>query len=288
MDSVTASDRPHLLVRLGVVLGAATLIWIGIGNGIGAFFGDAYSDRLGHAVRAVLTAALAVPLVVLARRYLDRRRWAELGLGPLRRDGWRPLLFGAAFWLVAAALGTAVVFGLDWAGPATAAFDVAALLPALYLPVLVLLYEALPEELIFRGYVLRNLADRTPLWAAVTGQALLFTAFGALIGAAGSIERVVLFFTFGLVLGTLRVVTGSLWAPIGFHLTFQWIAQYLAAADRAGALVIAGRAELELVAMWFFPIMLGAAVLAVVAVRRGVRWTRRDPDEQERPASRAA
>jgi hypothetical protein len=92
------------------------------------------------------------------------------------------------------------------------------------------------------------------------------------------VQRLVLFFTFALTLGALRAVTGSVWAPIGFHLVFQYVAQYLVATGRDGALVVDGRENLELVALWLFPIVIGGIVVGVVGMRRGVGWRRREPD----------
>jgi len=83
-------------LRVAVVFLAAVLVWLLVVEGLGPFFGPAYSDRVGHAIRAVLTSALAVPLVALARRYLDRRPWGGLRLTSLRL-GWRPLLWGMVF-----------------------------------------------------------------------------------------------------------------------------------------------------------------------------------------------
>jgi uncharacterized protein len=76
-----------------IVFLGATLVWLFVAQGLGAFSGPAYSDRLGHAVRAILTSALVVPLIFLARRYLDRRSWEGLRLTSLR-IGWRWLVFG--------------------------------------------------------------------------------------------------------------------------------------------------------------------------------------------------
>jgi membrane protease YdiL (CAAX protease family) len=264
-------SRPYLLVRVAAVFAAACLVWIAMYTAL-APLGDSHANRLGHAARAVLTVALAVPMVVLARRFLDRRPWRGLGLTAPR---WA--LAGAAFWLVAAVVGTAVALGLGWAGVTAGPWDTRTLLLALYLPALVFLFEALPEELIFRGYLYRNLADRFPRWLAVVGQAVLFTAFGVLIGAAGSVDRIVLFFTFSLTLGALRAVTGSLWAPIGFHLAFQYVTQLIDAATRDGALSIDGYLDLQFVAYWLLPIVVGGLVLAVAGARRR-RWREREPD----------
>lgn len=270
-----APARLPLVVRVAVVLAAAWLIWTVVFATL-AGFGDAHTDRVGHALRAVLVAVLVVPMVLLARRHLDRRPWAGLALDA---TGWRYGLVGAGIWLGLAAIGAVVALATGLVEVSVGTFPASTVLLALYLPVLVLLFEALPEELVFRGYLYRNLAGAMPRWVAVVGQAVLFTVWGALLGAAESVERVILFFTFSLALGALRAVTGSLWTPIGFHLAFQWVSQYTSAAARDGALVISDRATLDLVVMWFFPIVVGGAAVAIVGIRRGVGWTRRDPDE---------
>lgn len=270
--------RPSLFLRVAVVFLAAVLVWLLVVEGLGPFFGPAYSDRVGHAIRAVLTSALAVPLVALARRYLDRRPWGGLRLTSLRL-GWRPLLWGMVFWLVAAGVGLATTLALGWASISFGAPSARVLLLFTYLPLLVFLYEALPEELVFRGYFYRNLADRYARWMAVVAQAALFTLWGIAIGAAGSVERVVLFFTFSIVLGVLRALTNNLWTCIGFHLAFQWVTQFYSAAVRDGFVRVDEGPALELVAFWFFPIVLGSiVVIAVAAVRGRSRWRERDPE----------
>lgn len=273
-----AAGRLNLFGRVAVVFLAVTLVWLFVTQGLGSFFGPAYPDRVGHAVRAVLTSALVVPLIFLARRYLDRRSWEGLRFTSLR-TGWRWLLFGMVFWLVAAGLGLVVTVVLGWTRISLGTPSVGILLLFFYLPVLVFLYEALPEELIFRGYLYRNLSARYARWVSVLAQATLFTLWGAAIGAAGSVDRVVLFFTFSVALGILRVISGNLWATIGFHLAFQWVTQLVSAAVREGSLQIAEQPTLELVVFWFFPIVLGSIALIAASVVRGdADWRGHDPD----------
>ena len=273
-----AAGRLNLFWRVAVVFLAVTLVWLFVTQGLGSFFGPAYPDRVGHAVRAVLTSALVVPLIFLARRYLDRRSWEGLRFTSLR-TGWRWLLFGMVFWLVAAGLGLVVTVVLGWTRISLGTPSVGILLLFLYLPVLVFLYESLPEELIFRGYLYRNLSARYARWVSVLAQATLFTLWGAAIGAAGSVDRVVLFFTFSVALGILRVISGNLWATIGFHLAFQWVTQLVSAAVREGSLQIAEQPTLELVVFWFFPIVLGSIALIAASVVRGdADWRGHDPD----------
>lgn len=221
------------------------LVWLVLG----ALLGGDY-DRRVHAWGAVLTAAVVVPLVVVARRVLDRRPWAGLGL-PSLRAGWRRLLLGMACWLVPAAAGFALCLGLGWVeiSVRTSVGDV--LRVAALLVVLVFLKEALPEELIFRGYLQRNLVTRLPVWQALVGQAVLFTLFGVLVGAARSVDRIALFLVFALLLGAFRVATGDIWAGIGLHVAFQTVAQLFG--DVGAVFDVVGADVLGVVAMGAIP-----------------------------------
>ena len=283
----TETERPNLSWRVAVVSIAVIVIWLFAVEVLGSFSGPAYADRVGHAVRAGAISALVVPLIILSRRYLDRRPWSGLRLTPLGA-GWRVALFGAAFWLVAAGIGLTVTLALGWASVTISAPSTGIVLLAIYLPLLVFFYEALPEELIFRGYFYRNLAARYPRWLALLMQAALFTLFGAAIGAAGTVDRVILFFTFSVVLGILRVVTGNLWTAVGFHLAFQWVTQLYSAAVREGTLRVEAQATLDLVVFWLFPIVLGSvALITVSAARQRTGWRNPEPDPPSTVAAEA-
>ncbi|TMR32596.1 CPBP family intramembrane metalloprotease [Nonomuraea zeae] len=260
-----------MLWRALIVFAAAVLLWLFVYHGTP--LGYEYT-RLTHAARAVLTTVLVVPMVIAARRLLDRRPWTGLGL-PSLRAGLRSLLLGLACWLVPAAAGFALCLGLGWVeiGLRTSAADVVR--GAALLTVLVLLYEALPEELVFRGYLQHNLATVSPAWQAVIAQAGLFTLFGFLVGAAVSLDRILIFFVFALLLGGFRVATGDIWAGIGFHLAFQTVAQLF---DSTGAVFeVTGLDTLRLVALGGLPFSLGW--LAMLHLRRDrLSWHALEPD----------
>lgn len=89
---------------------------------------------------------------------------------------------------------------------------------------LVALSEAIPEEIIMRGYIFSKLSESEKRWFAIFAQAIIFTAFAFVIGALSDPLDASFIFTFGVILGILRSATGSVAAPIGFHLacmTFQ-------------------------------------------------------------------
>ncbi|WP_225727511.1 MULTISPECIES: CPBP family intramembrane glutamic endopeptidase [unclassified Nocardia] len=199
--------------------------WLVLTRGVSAVFGAEYTHGL-HILRALGATLVTVPLIYAARRWLDRRPWSGLEWTSFAR-GWRQFLFGAACWAVPAGVTAAVLLGLGWADIDPRTSLPRTLLALAGLVVLVLLFEAIPEELIFRGYFFANLRERYSVAVTVVSQAALFTAWGVLHGSATTIDRIALFFVFALVLGGLRAKTGSLWTSIGFHAAFQVTSQFL-------------------------------------------------------------
>ncbi|WP_159943548.1 MULTISPECIES: CPBP family intramembrane glutamic endopeptidase [unclassified Nocardiopsis] len=277
-NATTGRARPHLLVRVAVVMAATLLVWQVMGW-ISDRLPEGPQAGLRHWVNALTVFVLAVPVVWLARRYLDRRPWSGLLLAG---RGWAPpFLVGAASWLVPGLLGlTAVLLsGAVEAVPNRPAAEAAAVVAALV--VLVLLFEAVPEELIFRGYLFRNLNTALPGWLTVLAQAALFTLFGLAlwIPSAGwgvLPERLPLFFGMGVVLGCLRLVTGNVWACVGFHVAFQTVAQALL----TGYLfTIGGEEGLMMLAVFASPFVFAVPVAMLLTRDTGTgRWSGRVPD----------
>lgn len=270
-------DRIALVWRIAIVLIGVVLIWRGIAL-LAPASGPAPADRAGHALRAILATAIGVPFILLARRYLDRRPRRTLGLTS-PRIALRQFLLGVLIWCGAAGLGLllALASGIEISigGPTNREL----MLLAIGLPFLVFLYEALPEELIFRGYFFTNLAARYPRWLAVIGQAALFVLWGAAIGAAGSIDRLIVFFTFSVVLGVLRALTGAIWMGVGFHVAFQWVAQWLVVATADGVVRASDLETLQFIVFWLCPIVVLSIVLVLWSIwKKRVAWRATVPD----------
>ncbi|WP_017585652.1 CPBP family intramembrane glutamic endopeptidase [Nocardiopsis ganjiahuensis] len=181
-------------------------------------------------VTALLFLGLTLLMVWAARRYLDRRPWSGLRLtGP--REAWWPLLVGTLSWAVPGLLGLALAAAVGISiTPAAPLAEI--LLSLLVLAVVVLLSEAVPEELVFRGHLFRNLNTAMATWLAVAVQALLFGFWGTALwviteGWETVGERLPMFLGMGVVLGCIRVLTDNLWACVGFHVAFQTAAQGL-------------------------------------------------------------
>ncbi|MFD6952302.1 CAAX protease [Nocardiopsis sp. TSRI0078] len=269
--------RPHLLLRITLVMAATLLVWE-VMAWTGSLLPEGPQAGLRHWMNALTVFVLAVPMVWLARRHLDRRPWSGLLLtGP--RRGWAPFLVGAASWLVPGLLGLAVALAPGWVGivanrpPAETAATMAALV------VLVLLFEAVPEELVFRGYLQRNLHTVMPGWLAVLSQAVLFTVFGLALwipdaGWGVVPERLPLFLGMGVVLGCIRLITRDVWACVGFHLAFQTAAQSLL---NGHLFTVEGDRGLLMAAVFLGPFVFGVLVTALLTRGEG-SWGGRVPD----------
>jgi membrane protease YdiL (CAAX protease family) len=257
------STRPWW-ARLAAALVLACAIWLAVGAIADAVFGAEYSLP-SHAFRAVTTCVVVLVALALLFRW-ERTRARDYGI--VRTGMLRGLTLGAVGYLVPFLLAAVVILSLGLARVEVSPDPAAVIGEGLLLLALVLLYEAIPEELIFRGYVFRVLAERVPVWFTILGQALLFCAFGTVIGAAGTIDRVLLFFVFSISLGWLRHVTGTVFATIGFHAVFQLLAQW-SLGDQWGAVIVDDPRE------WFALVAIGLAPFAIAPLVAGLIARRR-------------
>ncbi|WP_227773339.1 CPBP family intramembrane glutamic endopeptidase [Haladaptatus pallidirubidus] len=261
--------------RIAFVFLVVILIWLLILHVNRVVFGPGY-DRLGHVVSALLLTTLTVPAVVLARRFLDKRPLRGLGIPPLR-TGLRSFCIGIGCYLIPAGIGLGVALALGWVDISltTSLTTLAGIL--LGLIALVFLSEALLEELIFRGYIYRNLNGSLPCWTSVGGQALLFSLWGISIGAFLTTERIVFFFFVAVVIGMIRAITNDTWACIGFHLAFQTVQQLFTGPWASDAFIVSASGTLERVVFGLVPIALAVLVLELI-VGKDTDWSARHPD----------
>jgi membrane protease YdiL (CAAX protease family) len=188
-------------------------------------------DVASHAAASVGIAASAGGLVWLLRRHVDRRPWSGLGL-PLDRAAIPHLLFGIALAGIVSMIAAAatVQLGLaEWSWSADTTNDAASEgLPTtiLLIALSAILVQGFPEELVFRGYMYRNLGATLPLWATVVSSSLIFGSMHIFSseGATTVAEHLVYAVAatgFGLMLAACRTVSGTLWLGIGFHSGFD-------------------------------------------------------------------
>lgn len=248
---------PSPVLRICIVWMALMAVFVGKSQLATLLFGPEY-DLGRHIFMAILTSVLVVPMIVLARRYLDREPFAGLGLA-IDVSALKPLLVGALSWFAPflVGLGVCLALGLVDIRAVASWGDILAFIPLLI--VLVFLLEALPEELAFRGYLQTNLGQLLEPWLAVTIQAALFGSWGVALWliAAGGIDVVhtSMFYIMAAVLGMVRIITGSVWTCIGIHLAFQSVAQLLMNVER-GHFAIEGVFWLQIIALGMVPFSL--------------------------------
>jgi hypothetical protein len=180
-------------------------------------------------VIATLLATLAA--VWLAGRLLDRRPFAEFGF-QLDRNWWLDLAFGlalgallmTAIFLVQRALGWVEVTAMWRTSSPDRPFALAFLAP-----LIAFVCVGFYEELLSRGYLLRNLAEgmntprigaRNALLLAWLLSSLVFGALHAANPNATPASTAMLVLA-GLFLGIGYMLTGQLAIPIGLHVTWN-------------------------------------------------------------------
>jgi len=173
----------------------------------------------------IVLSALTIAVVFVLVRFADRGNMSDAGLTSIR-TGWRLAVWGAVLWVVPAALcfGALALLGATLSITVPVA-DLGR--TALLLLFAVLLTEAIPEEVVFRGYVATALGALTRGWGVIVVQAVLFTIFAGALRQSWNPADLSLFLAMGIVFGYLRLVSGSVWMSIGFHTAFQTGAQLI-------------------------------------------------------------
>lgn len=274
----TAPPRLPVAVRVGVVTVGALLGWLVIAELGTRAWGEGPS-LMRHAVSAVSALLVACALTGGARRFLDGRPLRTLGL-PGGRQALRDLLYGALSWTLPAAVGLGVALAAGWVRIEVDATPAETAGVVLLLVVLVLVYEALPEELLFRGYVYRNLSAVLAPWLAVVVQALLFATFGTVLWVVTSgwgvlTERLVLFTGMAAVAGCVRLISGSVWATVGWHLAFQVVMQLVLSSQY---LEVSVSDETVFVVATAVVAFAASATVAGLLWRGQENWSRPEPD----------
>lgn len=199
-----------------------------------AFFAlDAQFFGFGEAVSIVgygIASGLAVALgVAVAARGLDRRPLYEFGL-TLDGEWWRDLAVGLALGggLLAALYLAGVASGVYRPRFAPAAPDGFTVVGGFAIVAAFMCLVGFYEELLFRGYVLTNVAEgltaafdaRTAVFGAVAISSL---SFAAVHGANPNMNLlgVATIAVAGVALGLGYVLTGRLALPVGFHITWN-------------------------------------------------------------------
>jgi uncharacterized protein len=184
------------------------------------------------AINGVISLAVAVLSVWLAGRFLDRRPFSGFGLN-IDGEWWLDLGFG----LLLGALLMAGIFFVELAAGwvmVTGAFEATSegttFFPTILAPLVLFVCVGFYEELVSRGYQIRNIAEGLNFpsvgrkGAVVLAWVLSSSLFGLLhaLNPNASVVSTVNIAFAGLLLGTGYVLTGRIAIPIGLHVTWNF------------------------------------------------------------------
>lgn len=258
------------IIRIAVVLGLGIVIWNFAAYLNDTFIGQEYSP-FSHFTISLITTVLTVTLLHVVLK-LDKTSWNKLGQSTVRSTIFSFLL-GVILWTIPASIGLFICVTLGWVEVKTDTDLGYLLLSILFLFITVFLMEALPEELVFRGYIYRYVNTLLPHWGTVILQALLFSLFAYLIGAMYSVEQLQFIPGFAILLGVLRAISGNMWTSIGFHAAIMTATQILGPVH--GHFDVSGLFTLRFFAFILLPSIVGSTVLSFIYTNHD--WTRKEP-----------
>lgn len=151
-----------------------------------------------------------------ARRWIDRRPFADLGLD-LRPRRVADAAIGFAIGLAAIAAIFGVELGAGWARIVSYEPSAKVLAAALIAG----FGTSLAEEVAMRGHIYQDVAENGPAWRAALITGVIFAVLHAHVpGPGGGAFAGFVVLTAFLVL--TRLITRSLWLAIGFHASWNW------------------------------------------------------------------
>lgn len=190
------------------------------------------------AILSTLATFLAIVLSIrFAGKWLDHRSFKEFGLH-LNSKWWGDLFFGLALgaalmafiFLVELAFGWVKINGTFQSTPPSQSFGMTAIYGIFFF-----LVVGIQEELMYRGYMLRNLAEGlnlqwlTPQSALILGYLISAIAFGGLhiLNPDATMLSTINIMIAGLFLGLGLLLTGELALSIGLHITWNYFEGYV-------------------------------------------------------------
>lgn len=290
-------DGPRHSLAIRLFAGwALCLVALGLAGWVGELVQESMGItwRVRHSIQALIMSGLVIPGVLLLRARWDRAALKELGLpGPGRsiRD------FATGVGIIGVPLAS-VLIASHLAGWATVSADVSlsGLATLLYLVLTAMLFEALPEELVFRGYIYRNLSATYRRWVASIATVGLFVLLPVVLvmiqthvlrmevqlgGSTGlTAEYVVIMVIFGSFVQYLRVLSGGIWMGIGFHFSFLLMDRIVGPgpSDLVRMTEIAPTAPLQAIGLG----LAGMTLLGVLAYpwlsRKSLGWGQPEPE----------
>ena len=173
------------------------------------------SGNLAHKALMILFSLLGtVSVVWLFVKTIDRRKFISIGL---QLKGFKHYLTGGLL-LGFITIGLGFLILLTLGNIKVTSFDFSTI--DIFLSIAIFTLVSISEEILCRGYILRNLMISFNRYLALYMSSLLFAALHLANSHLGWIGFTNLFLA-GIILGLPYIYTKNLWFPIGMHLTWN-------------------------------------------------------------------
>lgn len=184
--------------------------------------GTGGSDEFTSLVMIIFYLGLDVAIILgswLTLRWIDKRPYALLGFD-FNRGAWKEFLKGFLLGFINFLI---IFLILKCSGVIETQFSTLnlSLFKGILIYFITFTVAAVFEELFNRGYIFQALIEGTRAWIAVMIISLLFVA-GHSTNTGFSWNNAVFFFIHSILYCLLYIKTGSIWTPIGFHLSWNW------------------------------------------------------------------
>ncbi len=288
-----------LTVIIGFILGAINSDWVK------SLAGSKSSDYIFQLLlNVILPLGAIVVSLWIAARFLDKRKLSDFGFH-FSGLWWKDLSFGLGLGAILVTLIFAVerTFGLlEITGTQVVHISGVPFLTGVICSIFFYVTIGIFEELLMRGYLLRNLAEGLHFkfiparWALLISFVLTSIIFGVLHFANPGFSFLSMDFLIvaGIMLGLGYVLTGDLAISIGLHITWNIFQGTVFGFPVSGVapdfsfISIQQGGAAWLTGAGFGPeagmLGLAAMLLGGVAIFYYVRWTRKDANWQERLA----
>lgn len=158
--------------------------------------------------------------VFLVLKFIDKKKAKDIGITDLRKD-FKDLIFGLVLGVVSM---TGIFFVLLLTGNVTLEnnFSEPILSSSIITGFILFVAVGISEELFSRGYGMVVLMQTGNLWVAVTVSSILFSVLHTLNPNVSMVGLLNIFLV-GIFFAYMFLKTGSLWMPIGYHITWNYV-----------------------------------------------------------------
>ena len=192
------------------------------------------SPALLNTIFALLVYIVTIIVVVGVPYLVQKRRTSAAELGYTRLPTWTDILLAPSGFIVYVVLSSILLWlctaipGFETGQVQDTGFSNVQGTVGLLLAFFTLVVLApVAEETLFRGYLLGKLRKAVPTWAAILITSALFGICHVAFSSNADWPLMVDTFALSILLCSLRVVSGSLWASIMLHMIKNGIAFYI-------------------------------------------------------------